>query len=160
MMAWAKRLPPFVMLLLAIGFIIEARGFKTASAIVPTLIGWCVLVLSSLDLASRFDGAVGRLINRVFVNNSDAVHAIPPVSGARQAIAVAGLAALVVGFFVIGVLPSCVIFVFLAMKFGARTGWIAAILSAIAVPLILWAMFTGLLGLEMPWGMVFEDTDP
>jgi hypothetical protein len=149
-------LPPLVIGLLAIVFIVQAHGFKPASATVPILIGWTVLILALIDLATRLDGAVGLFMNRLFKPTKSLGTKVHEAGIALQVTAIASIALLVAGFLLLGILPSSAIFVVLALRFGARTGWVAALLSGLGIAALVWGVFAALLGLDLPMGILFD----
>ena len=156
MSAWLRRLPAMVTALLAVGFILAARDFKPAASTIPTLVGWTVLGLSLLDLATQSTSGVGTLLRRLFTSASPDQRHVPAMSGGRQAAAVGGLLALVGGFFTIGLLASCAGFVLFAFRFGAGTSWIRAVVAALVMAALLWLAFGLLLGLDLPRGLLFD----
>ncbi len=152
---WTDRLTPAVLALLAVAFTAQALHFKPVSALVPILIGITVLILSLIELATQFDGAAGRLLNRMFTPDKN-IHAPAEMDPRRQLIAVGGLVGLVACMLVLGILPACAIFVALAMRFGADLSWRASVLSGLAMALVVWLVFGALLALDIPMGLLFD----
>lgn len=149
MSGWARRLPSLALILLAGGYLAIARGFKPAAATLPLIAGSAVLLLALNDLRERAPAAPSR----------PAIVRHAPPRWQDEAIAIASLLALVGGFFVIGILPACALMVPMALRFGARLSWPAALAGGAGLVLILWLMFAGALGLDLPGGLLFDGAD-
>lgn len=152
----ADRLTPALIALIAIGFIAKAMLFKPISAMAPILIGITVLILALIELATRLDGAPGRVLNRLFTPAQGADHAPAAMDARRQAIAVGAVVGLVAAMVLVGLIPSSALFVMLAIRFGAGLSWRASIASGLAMGLVIWLIFGGLLSLDIPMGLLFD----
>lgn len=155
-MTWKQRLPPLCIALLAVGFIWQARGFKPASGSIPLIIGWTVLMLAAIELASQSAGRVGTALNRLFAGKASHAPTLPAVQPGLQLAAVLGLCALLAGVVLIGLVPASAIFVLVAFRFGANRPWWQAVLAGAVIAVMLWLAFGALLGLELPGGLIFN----
>jgi hypothetical protein len=143
----ALAMPALTMIALAIGFIVEARSFKPAASLMPTLVGWSVLALAALDLATRRLPAAAP------------AHG-PEAAPSREGAAIVGLLALVAGFFLIGLLPAASLFTMLALRLGAGLRWRGAFAAGLLLGAMLWLVFGALLGLDLPAGFLIDGDMP
>jgi len=149
-------LPPLVLWLLALGFLVLGYGFPGGSATVPVLVGWLMLVLTTLDIATRLPGSLGRAVARV-LNPAMAHHEAPSRERrTRQMIAIFGLIAFVAALVLIGILPASAIFMLTALCAGARVRWWVGLAGAAVMAVLIWAVFHSLLGLELFPGLLFD----
>ena len=150
---------PGALFVLAMGFLLMARGFPPASRMVPEMIGGAMLVLSALDMASRSATAGGRALAG-WLNPAapDTRHDVGPAGHqpvrSRQLLALGGLMGFVALIVLVGVLPSVPVFVTLAVRFGGRRGWTASLLAAAIVTLLIWLLFALLLRLDLFPGLL------
>jgi len=151
---WRDRAPPALLFLLALGFLIIAYGFDAASGQVPRLIGWSMVVLTGLDLASRSGGSYGRAFARWVNPEAKSRAAVQPAIG-RQIVAVAGIVGFVTLLILVGILPSVPAFVLAATRFGGRRSWIVSLSAAAGATALIWALFSALLRLALFPGLLF-----
>lgn len=156
MARWAAFLPAIAMAVLAVLFIVGAHGFKPAAASVPIIVGWTVLLLAAIEFASHMRGPVADFVNRLFKPTQGLGPALAEANPGRQAMAVGGLVVLVAAFIVIGMLPACAIFIFVAMRFGACVSWAVALVAGGAMAAGVWLIFAMLLRLSLPAGLLFD----
>jgi hypothetical protein len=151
-------LPPAALLFLSAGFLKTAYGFNGASSAMPVLIGWTMVTLTSLDLITRLRLPLGDMLARALNPSSlKAVHApAAPFQSLRQLVAVAGIIVFVASMVVVGILPTVSVFMLVALRFGARRGWMFSLIGAAGMSLLVWAMFARLLGLEIFPGLLFD----
>jgi hypothetical protein len=151
-------LPPAVLWLLSVAFLVGAYGFNPASAAMPILIGWVMVVLTALDLVTRMRGRLGDLLARA-LNPSSLSEVHEPASpgrAVRQLVVVATLLVYLAAMVLVGVLPTVPVFMLLALRFGARRGWLFSLVGAAVMLLLVWAVFARLLGLEIFPGLLFD----
>jgi Tripartite tricarboxylate transporter TctB family len=118
---------------------------------VPALVGWIMVILLLLDLASQTQTALGRALR------SQLSAAPPQVSYplARQTAAILWVAGFAAALVLIGVLLAVPLFVFAFMRWrGRRPVW-ASLLGSGGVALFVWLLFVLLLRLELYPGLVF-----
>ena len=149
-------LPPIFLWLLALGFLVLGYRFPDGSATVPVLVGWLMLVLTTLDIATRLPGGFGRSMARV-LNPAMPHHEAPSRERrVRQIVAIAGLVVFVVALLLVGILPASAVFMLIALCGGARVRWWVGLAGAVAMALLIWAVFHSLLGLELFPGLLFD----
>lgn len=153
---WSDCLPPLVLLLLSLGFVIVGFSYNAASRSVPELIGGAMLVLTTLDVVSRSPTRLGRLLVR-WLNPAGLSegHETSPQLRRRQAVAMAGMVGFGSAIVWLGVLVSVPVFALVALRFGARRGIGFSLLVAAVTTLAIWALFTPLLGLQLWPGILF-----
>ena len=154
---FTEYLPAFVLLILTSIYVATAYQYAPDSRIMPLLVGWCMLALLALDLASRTATPIGQSLIRLLNSSSDrAGHAQPAAySLNRQFIAVlwlAGLAALLV---LIGVLYAVPLYLFAAIRFRGRRGLLTSVAVAGGMSVVVWLLFTVLLHLQLYPGLLF-----
>jgi len=151
-------LPPALLFLLSAGFLITAYSFNPSSAAMPILIGWAMLILTALDLATRLRTPLGDAIARA-LNPSSLVETPEtpiPRRTLRQSIAVAALVLFVTAMVLIGVLPSVPVFTLIALRFGAGKTWLFSLIGAVSMVVLVWVVFARLLGLDIFPGLLFD----
>jgi hypothetical protein len=124
----------------------------------PILIGWAMLILTALDLATRLRTPLGDAIARA-LNPSSLVETPEtpiPRRTLRQIIGVAALVLFVTAMVLIGVLPSVPVFTLIALRFGAGKTWLFSLIGAVSMVLLVWVVFARLLGLDIFPGLLFD----
>jgi tripartite tricarboxylate transporter TctB family protein len=150
-------LPAFVLLILTSVYVGTAYQYAPDSRIMPLLVGWCMLALLALDLASRTATTVGQSLTRWLNPSSDrASHAQPATySLGRQLIAVVWLAGLAALLLSIGVLYAVPLYLFAAIRLRGRRSLLTSVTVAGAMTVIVWLLFTALLHLQLYPGLLF-----
>lgn len=149
--------PAFVLSILTAIYLATAYQYAPESRIMPVLVGWCMLALLAIDLASRTATPLGQSLTR-WLNpaterpghTQSAAYSID-----RQLLAVlwlGGLAALLV---LIGVLGGVPLYLFAAIRFRGRRSLITSLAVAGGMTLVVWLLFTGLLHLQLYPGLLF-----
>jgi hypothetical protein len=155
---FAEYLPPAILCLLSVGFLVAGYGFNAASGAMPILIGWAMVVLTSLDLITRLRVKAGDLLARALNpssldrTNEPAV----PQQAVRQLVVVAGLLVYLAAMVLVGVLPTVPVFMLVALRFGAGRGWLFSLVGAAGMVVLVWAVFARLLGLAIFPGLLFD----
>jgi hypothetical protein len=154
----ASYLPPALLGLLSVGFLIGAYGFSASSGAMPILIGWAMIVLTTLDLLTRLRGPLGVMLARTLNPSSlNPAHELAvPFRALRQGLAVAAIVIFVAAMVLVGVLPSVPVFMLIALRFGARKSWLFSLVGAAGMVLLVWAVFARLLGLDIFPGVLFD----
>jgi Tripartite tricarboxylate transporter TctB family len=153
---WSDCLPPLVLFLLSLGFVVVGFSYNAASRSVPELIGGAMLVLTALDVASRSPTTLGRVLVR-WLNPAGLSegHETSPGLRRRQAMAMAGMVGFGAAMVWLGVLVSVPVFALAAIWLGGRRGVVFSVVVAAATTLLIWALFTPLLGLALWPGILF-----
>ena len=152
--SWAACLPPAILFLLALGFVVLGYGYAGQAATVPLLIGWSMLLLTALDLASRLPIRAGATLLR-WLNPAALTDSAAAAPRARQVIAIGGAIGFVALMLLTGILIAVPVFVCVALRFGAARSWLFSLLLAGLTTLFIWALFTPLLGLDLFPGLLF-----
>jgi hypothetical protein len=151
-------LPPAVLCLVSVGFLVTAYGFNAASGAMPVLIGWTMVILTSLDLLTRLRVPVGVMLARALNPSSltETHQAAVPFQAMRQLVAVATILLYLLSMLLVGVLPTVPVFMLVALRFGARRSWLFSLVGAVVMILLVWAVFARLLGLAIFPGLLFD----
>jgi hypothetical protein len=124
----------------------------------PLLIGWAVIALALLDIASRTDTAVGRALSG-WLNPVTSRPRHGPAAQAqpigRQVMAVAWIAGFVAAFALIGATLAIPIYVFAATRWRGGRPYAVCLVSAAGTLAGIWFLFSWLLRLDLYPGLLF-----
>jgi hypothetical protein len=143
---WRGYVFPGVTWLLALGFVVKAYGFARASGAIPILIGWTTLALASADMAARVLSPDRQV---------SAADTGKPVATARVLTAVTAIVVLSATIILAGILCAVPVFLFVALRWGGGRGVLTSLSLAAAVTVLLWAVFSRLLRLDIYPGLLF-----
>jgi hypothetical protein len=158
---WLDSAPPAVLLVVAIIFEVMAHSFPPASAQVPILIGWAMIVLTAVDLLSRMNNQIGRKLTLWLspaALTDKAERAEKPENEPkrwRQITAICGICAFSLALVYVGVAASVPVFAVIAIRWGGRFSWITSILGAAATTALIWLLFAVLLRMQLFPGLLF-----
>jgi Tripartite tricarboxylate transporter TctB family len=145
----------------AIVYLGAAYQYSPDARATPLLIGWTVIALAVLDIASRTQTPLGPMLaqwlnpvtNRV---RHGAAHASYPIG--RQIMAMVWIAGFVAAFALIGATYAIPLYVFAATRWrGGRPYWVCLV-SAAGTLAGIWFLFGWLLRLELYPGLLFGGT--
>jgi hypothetical protein len=124
----------------------------------PLLIGWTVVALAGLDIASRTQTPVGRTLagwlNPVTTRpRHGAGHAVYPIG--KQIMAMVWIAGFLAGFALIGATYAIPLYVFAATRWRGGRPYVVCLVSAAATLAGIWFLFGRLLRLELYPGLLF-----
>jgi hypothetical protein len=140
-------------------YLATAYGYALDARAAPLLIGWSVVALAALDLASRTQTTLGRMLTRwlnpVGTGRREGDAAYPL---ARQITAIAWIAGFVAAFALIGALYAIPLYVFAATRWRGHRPWLACAISAAVTLAGVWLLFARLLRLELYPGLLFGGT--
>jgi len=141
-------------------YLATAYGYSPDARAAPLLIGWSVIALAGLDIASRTRTAVGRMLTQWLNPGTSRPHAGTGEAYAvtRQIAAVAWLAGFVAAFALIGALYAIPLYVFAATRWRGGRPWLVSLISAAATLGGIWLMFSRLLHLELYPGLLSGGT--
>lgn len=152
----ASYLPPLILWLLALGYLVVARGYDEQSRMMPLLIGRAMLALTTIDLVSRSRTSVGKALLRWL---NPAALAAPPLRSEplirKETGYVLWIATLVAGLIWLGMFVAVPVFLFVSLAFVGRRGFAQSILLTIAVSAGAWALFALALHLSLFPGTIF-----
>lgn len=134
-----------------------AYQYSPEARATPLLIGWTVVALAGLDIASRTQTRLGRALagwlNPGARPRHGAGHAEYPVS--RQIMAMVWIAGFLAGFALIGATYAIPLYIFAATRWrGGRPYWVCLVSAACTLAGI-WFLFGWLLRLELYPGLLF-----
>jgi hypothetical protein len=151
--------PPLAAAVAASLYLAAAYGYSPDARAAPLLIGWSVVALAALDLASRTQTTLGRMLTRwlnpVGTGRREG-HAAYPLM--RQITAIAWIAGFVAAFALIGALYAIPLYVFAATRWRGHRPWLACAISAAVTLAGVWLLFAKLLRLELYPGLLFGGT--
>jgi hypothetical protein len=137
-------------------YLAAAYGYSSDARAAPLLIGWTVVALAALELASRTQTPLGATLTR-WLNPGAAHrregHAAYPVT--RQIMAIVWIAGFVLAFALIGALYAIPLYVFAATRWRGHRPWLACAISAAVTLAGVWLLFGRLLRLELYPGLLF-----
>ena len=147
----ARIVPPLVLWLLSLGFLLMGGRLAHGAGAMPVLVGSAMLVLTSFDLATCLPGGLSAQLRALLNPARPRRH-----SAARPALVGCALVVLVSGGLVgFGVMASVPLFVLVALRFGADRDWSFSLAGAAIVTLAVWLLFARLLGLTLFPGLLF-----
>jgi hypothetical protein len=141
-------------------YLTAAAGYSPDARAAPFLIGWSVVVLAILDMATRTQTQAGRTLARwlnpgVSRSHGRDVHAYPLM---RQINAMAWIAGFVAAFALIGALYAIPLYVFAATRWRGERPVVVSLISAAGTLAGVWLLFSRLLHLELYPGLLFGGT--
>ena len=151
-------LPPLLLGVVSVGFLVIGYGFSADSGAMPILIGWAMIVLTGLDLLTRLRTPLGDALARALNPSALTETAEPrqPFRTVRQLVAVGAVLLFVAAMVLVGVLASVPVFMLVALRFGAGKSWLFSVVGAAVMLLLVWAVFARLLGLDIFPGLLFD----
>lgn len=152
-------LAPLTLWIVAAVYLAAAAGYPAELRAFPAMVAWAMLILVSLDLASRTRTPVGdaltRWLNPAAVPERAASHTSSGYAATRQLLAILWVAGFAAALVVLGVLTAIPLYVFASMRLrGGRPVWICA-MTAGGATLFIWLLFSVVLRLQLYPGIVF-----
>src|ERR1700675_3112473 len=124
-------------------YLAAAYGYSPDARAAPLLIGWTVVALAALELASRTQTPLGatltRWLNPGAGRREGHGHAAYPVT--RQIMAIVWIAGFVLAFALIGALYAIPLYVFAATRWRGHRPWLACAISAAVTLAGVWLLF-------------------
>jgi hypothetical protein len=154
----ADYLPALAATAAAVVYLAAAYGYAPDARAAPLLIGWAVIALAALDIASRTKTAAGALLTRWLGPISGRTHGgqhqnTYPLT--RQVAAIAWIAGFVAAFALIGAIYAIPLYVFAATRLRGGQPWLVCAISAAGTLAGIWVLFAWLLRLELYPGLLF-----
>jgi tripartite tricarboxylate transporter TctB family protein len=150
--------PAFAAAVAAAAYLTAAYGYSADARAAPLLIGWSVIVLAALDIASRTKTPLGltlmRWLNPV-AGRPRAGHAHAAYPLTRQVAAIAWIGGFVAAFALVGALYAIPLYVAAATRWRGGRPWLVCALSAACTLGGVWLLFSRLLRLELYPGLLF-----
>jgi hypothetical protein len=139
-------------------YLAAAYGYSPEARAAPLLIGWTVVALAALDVASRTQTTLGKSLTR-WLNPVAARPRAGHGGGAypmtRQITAIAWIAGFVFAFALIGALYAIPLYVLAATRWRGGRPWLVCTVSAACTLGGIWLLFSRLLRLELYPGLLF-----
>ena len=147
-------LPALGLWIVAAGYLGIAYTYAPETRALPVAVGWSMLALVGLDLASRMRGRAGAALTR-WLN--------PRAHGARQksypAATQLGAVFWILGFaaalVLIGVLAAVPLYVFASLRLRGKRPFATSLAAAAGITLAVWLLFSALLRLDLFPGLLF-----
>lgn len=139
-------------------YLTAAYGYSADARAAPLLIGWSVVALAALDIASRTQTPLGRALMRWLnpvAGRPRTGHGHAPYPLTRQVAALAWISGFVAAFALIGALYAIPLYVVAATRWRGGRSWVVCALSAACTLGGVWLLFSRLLRLELYPGLLF-----
>lgn len=141
---------------LAAGFILWSYQYSPTSRFVPLIVGYFMLALALLDIASRTRTRLGSYVRTAtgadFANPE--LKQTPPV---RSELTQAGwIVGCVVSMLAIGILPTVPLYVLASMRLNGRRPWKEALIAAAAAGLFTYIVFEVFLSYTLYRGVFID----
>jgi hypothetical protein len=138
-----------------------AYQYSPEARATPLLIGWTVIALAALDIASRTQTSLGRTLAQ-WLNPGTARprHGAGPTSYpiGTQLLAILWIAGFVAAFALIGAMYAIPLYVFAATRWRGGRPFAVCLISAACTLAGIWFLFGWLLRLELYPGLLFGGT--
>jgi hypothetical protein len=148
--------PPLVLIAFSIVMIVWSYDYGEIARSVPLLVGYSLLVLSVIDLLSRFDLPFSGLLRAFWgadFRDREMKHDPTWTAELAQFLWVTGCVA---GMLLIGILPTIPLFVMLFMAIHGRRRWLeSAVVAAMALGFV-FVVFEVLLDYQLYRGALFD----
>lgn len=150
-------LPALGLLIVTAVYLAVAYGYSPVSRAVPVAVGWAVIVLVGLDLASRTQTRFGRSLTRWLNPAADPVQTAtqPHYSASKQIAAILWIVGFTAALVLIGVLYAVPLYIFASMRLRGRRPYLACVAVCAGTTLFVWLMFSVVLRLELYPGILF-----
>jgi hypothetical protein len=150
----ADYLPALCLWIFTLAYLLLAYRYPPASRAFPVIVAWSMIVLVTLDLASRTQTRAGRALTRWLNPASVAAHG-EGTNAARQAfVAVLWVAALVAALVLAGILTAIPLFVFASVRWRGQRSYAMSLAVAGMTTLLIWLLFTRLLRIDLYSGLL------
>ena len=148
--------PPILLALLSIGFIVWSYSYSPTSRMVPLVVGYATLVLVVLDLLSRFDNGFARFVRAAAGADFSNLELPSTPRPSKELVQVAWMLAAVGAALVLGLLVAVPLYVLLSMRFNGGRSWRESAISAAATALFVYVVFEFLLSYELYRGIFLD----
>jgi hypothetical protein len=149
-------LPALGLWLLTAIYLDMSYGYKPLVREFPAGVAWVMIILLTLDLASRTQTRLGRTLTRWLNPAADAPQ--PDRAAAREVSAILWIAGFTALLMLAGILCAVPLFIFATMRFRARRPYGTSLLAAAGATLVIWLLFEQLLRLSLYSGPLFGGT--
>jgi hypothetical protein len=151
--AWIDALPAVVILAQALAFLVVGYRYPPLARQFPVTVALVVLVLAGLDIASRINAPVARLLKNPRDSRGGSTGEF--ASRRVQIAAVLWLAGFAVLLLLVGVLSAVPLYVLASLRLRGHRPWLRCVLAAAASTAIVWLLFSAALRIELYRGIIF-----
>jgi hypothetical protein len=152
--AIADYAPPLCLLALTVVYLLIGYQYPPVSRMFPVMVAWSMIVLTTLDLASRTQTRVGQAITYWLNPASTGTHAKASHSAAELS-AMIWLVGFVAALVLLGILCAIPLFVFASVRWRGQRSYVVSLAVAAITTLCIWLMFARLLRIELYTGILF-----
>jgi hypothetical protein len=149
----ADYLPAGALAVFTLAYLALAYTYKPVVRAFPAGVGWAMMALLALDLASRSDTRLGRALMRGL--NPAAVSPPPAQRRTRQAASVLWVASFAALMLAIGILGAIPVYVFAATRWQGRRSYRACLAIAAGATFFVWLLFSVVLRIGLYPGLLF-----
>lgn len=149
--------PAVVLAVFAIVMIAWSSSYSATARLVPTLVGWAMLILCGIDILSRLDLPFSKFLKDFWgadFRNREMKHNPAGMAELAQFLWITGLVA---GMLTIGILPSIPAFVMAYMAFQGRRSWKECAVVGTVVFGFVFVVFEVLLDYRLYRGVIFDE---
>lgn len=149
--------PPLALAALVAGVVVWSHGLNDTAGEVPLLVGYCLLALLAIDLYTRLELPLSRLLRDFWgadFRNREMQHDPRWTAELAQAVWVVGCTA---GMVLVGILPSVPVFVLAFMRLHGRRPWRESSICALATLGFVYLVFEVLLDYPLYRGALFDE---
>lgn len=153
-------LPALGLLVITTLYLYLSAGYPPKARVFPAMVAWVMLGLLALDLMSRTQTALGRMVMRALNPAADraSAHASEKNgAGSRQVTAILWIAGFVVGIVFIGILSAVPLYAFASMRFRGNCRYLTCIIAAGGATLFIWLLFGVVLRLHLYPGLLLSN---
>lgn len=149
--------PAVVLAAFSVLMIVWSQRYSETARLVPSLVGWGMLILCVIDILSRVDLPFSQLLRDFWgadFRNPEMKHNPTWTAEVGQ---VLWMTACVFGMLTIGILPSVPLFVMAYMAFHGGRRWVECIAAGAIVFFFVFVVFEVLLDYELYRGVLFDE---
>jgi len=155
----ARLIPPVIMILVGLGFLIWSYTYDPEARLFPVIIGWTWIILSGLDIVASSHTKIGNLVSAFFtgqmVASNDDEHTEQSIK--KTIISIVWVIAFIGAVYFVGFLPVIPLYVFLfAVMQGKKPIMLGAIAGAATVTFV-WLVFAVIFNYPIFKGIFFEE---
>lgn len=138
-------------------YLVTAYQYSPDARAVPAGVAWVMMILVSLDLASRTRTKIGAALMHWLnpAGDADKQDAVKHYPVLKQIVAVAWIAGFAAAMLLIGILYAVPLYVFSSLLIQGRRPLLVCVGFAAAATLMIWLLFDVVLSLELYPGILF-----
>jgi hypothetical protein len=149
--------PALVMVAVTMAYLVTAYTYAPQARLFPVPVGWLMLLLLGLDLASRTKTPLGETLTRWLNPAAEHEEAEPRFPLLRQLSAILWVAFFTAALVLVGIMYAVPLYVFGSMRFHGKKSYFTSLVTAVAVTAFTWVLFAFALQVELYPGMLFSE---